>query len=193
MNSYESGYSDPAAPARTRIAIVGSTGSGKTTLAKALSESLGVSHVELDAFQHGPDWLQTPEKEFRKLVDWATLAGSWIADGNYHIARVIVWPRATMLVWLDYGFPLIFLRLFKRTMLRGILGTELWNGNREKLWRHFFTKESLFLWLFQEYSRRRREITEATALPEYGHLQVLKFRSPAESEKWLHEVITRSL
>ena len=193
MNSSESGDSGPAAPARTRIAIVGSTGSGKTTLAKAFSESLGVSHVELDAFQHGPDWLQTPEKEFRKLADRATLAGSGIADGNYHIARDIAWPRATMLVWLDYGFALIFLRLFKRTMLRGILGTELWNGNREKLWMYFFTKESLFLWLFQTYSRRRREIAEATALAEYGHLQVLKFRSPAESEKWLLEIITRRL
>jgi len=32
--------------------------------------------VELDAFQHGPDWLQAPEEEFRKLADAATLAGS---------------------------------------------------------------------------------------------------------------------
>ena len=193
MNSSESGDSDPAAPSHIRIAIVGSTSSGKTTLAKALAGKLGVPHVELDAFYHGPNWLQTPEDEFRKLTDAATLEGSWISDGNYHLARDIVWPRATMLVWLDYSFPLVFLRLFKRTMLRGILGTELWNGNRETLWRHFFTKESLFLWLFQTYWRRRREITEATALPEYGHLQVLKFRSPAAAERWLRKVIIQRL
>lgn len=152
-------------PAQIRIAIVGSTGSGKTTLANALAESLGVQHIELDAFYHGPDWLQTPQEEFRKLVDAATLEGSWIVDGNYHIARDIIWRMATMLVWLDYSFPLVFLR-------------------------HFFTKDSLFLWLFQAYRRRRREITEATALPEYEHLQVLKFRSLAGAKKWLREVIT---
>ena len=138
MNSFDFSDAGPAAPAHIRIAIVGTTGSGKTTLAKALAENLGVPHVELDAFYHGPNWLQSPKDEFRKLADAATLEGSWISDGNYHLARDIVWPSATTLVRLDYSFPIVFLRLFKRTMLRGILGTELWNGNREGLRRHSY-------------------------------------------------------
>lgn len=172
-----------------RVVVVGSSGSGKTTLAKALAHGIGVPHVELDAFFHGPDWVQTPEHAFRKLADGATSSEAWVVDGNYHIARDIVWSKATTLVWLDYSFPLVFGRLFKRTMLRGIRKEELWNGNHEKLWWHFFSKKSMLLWLFQTYWRRRREFAEATGLPEYAHLKVLRFRSPADADGWLQEVL----
>jgi adenylate kinase family enzyme len=40
----------------TRLVVVGTSGSGKTTMAAHLARALGVVHVELDALQHGPDW-----------------------------------------------------------------------------------------------------------------------------------------
>ena len=39
-----------------RIAVIGVTGSGKTTLAQNLAELLGLVHIELDAIHWGPNW-----------------------------------------------------------------------------------------------------------------------------------------
>lgn len=162
-------------------------------MGKALGEGLGVPHFELDSFFHGPNWQQTPDDVFRGLIQNATNVDVWVADGNYSQARDILWARATTLVWLDYPFPLVFWRLFRRTMRRGILRQELWNGNRENLWWHFFSKESLFLFLFQTYRPRRRQFAEYIALPDYAHLNVHIFRSPAETDRWLQEVIAGRL
>jgi adenylate kinase family enzyme len=65
-----------------RIAVVGTTGSGKTTLARQLSERLGIPHVELDAIRYGPNWKETPDEIFRECVSQALSGRSWVADGN---------------------------------------------------------------------------------------------------------------
>ena len=69
-------------------------------------------------------------------------------------------------------------RVFRRTMLRAILRRKLWNGNREKLWWHLFTKESLSLWVIQTHWKRQKSIPIAYLQPEYAHLRVYRFKSP---------------
>ena len=39
-----------------RISVVGSSGSGKTTVARRIAEALDAPHVELDELHWGPDW-----------------------------------------------------------------------------------------------------------------------------------------
>ena len=171
-----------------RIAVVGTSGSGKTTLAAALADRFGTPHVELDAYRHGPNWVPTPDDAFRRNVCDRLSGERWVADGNYHWVRDVVWGRATALVWLDYPFPVVFWRLFRRTMVRSITGAELWNGNREVLWRHFLTRDSLFLWAFQTHWSRRKAFSKLLAAPEYRHLAVLRFRSPKATDAWLNTI-----
>ena len=171
----------PTRNALIRAVVVGTSGAGKTTFARALAERLGVPHIELDAYRHGPDWTETPDGVFRRRVADATSAAGWVADGNYSLARDIVWPRAAAVVWLDYPFPLVFWRLFRRTIRRGVRRTELWNGNREPLWRHFLTKDSLFLWALRTHRRRKRGLLAAFGLPEHRHLTVFRLRTPAQA------------
>jgi hypothetical protein len=106
--------SSPHSALGPRIAIVGSTGSGKTTLAQQLAQALHLPHVELDALYWGPGWTETPRDEFRQRVRSALDGSSWVTDGNYGKARDIIWERATDLIWLDYSLPLIWSRLFRR-------------------------------------------------------------------------------
>ncbi len=168
--------------------MIGTTGSGKTTLARELSDALRAPHVELDAYRHGPNWTETPDDEFIRLIDDALRGDRWIADGNYSVTRNTVWPRATAIVWLDLPFGLVFWRLALRTFRRGITRETLWNGNKENLLSHLFTRNSLFLWAVQSHWRRRRTLPLELAKPEYAHLRVVRLRSPRAAARWVASV-----
>ena len=169
-----------------RVTITGSTGAGKSTLAAEVARRLGAPHVELDALYWDPGWTAVPWERVRARADVALpVDGRWVADGNYSRVRDISWGRADTLVWLDYSLPLVFWQLARRTVRRGLTHAELFNGNRETLWKHLFTRESLFLWLLRSYRRHWRENAEALAQPEYAHLTVKRFRWPSETRRWL--------
>ncbi|HBY99094.1 MAG: hypothetical protein M5U01_42110 [Ardenticatenaceae bacterium] len=171
-------------PAR-RIVVIGTTGSGKTTLARQLARRLGLPHVELDALNWGPNWSAAPVDVLRERTAQALSGDAWVIDGNYSRVRDIVWGRADTVVWLDYPLPVIMARLVRRTLRRITTREELWGGNRES-WRvQLLSRDSLFLWALQTYRRRRREYPELLARPEYAHLQIVRLRSPREAEAWL--------
>jgi hypothetical protein len=98
--------------------------------------------------------------------------------------RDLIWPRADTLIWLDYAFPLVFYRLVKRTISRMISGELACNGNRETL-SAAFGKDSIILWLFKSYWRRKRDMPILLQKPEHAHLCVHHFRSPGEANRWL--------
>ena len=172
-----------------RIVIVGSTGAGKTTLAKTLADHFGYPHVELDALHWDPGWQSAPREVFCARVAATLLTERWIVDGNYAKARDLVWGRADTLIWLDYSLGVILPRLIRRTLRRGLTGEELWNGNRERL-TGLFTRDSLLLWALKTYRRHRREFSAALATPTFGHLAVTRLRSPAETDRWLAARLT---
>jgi len=171
-----------------RINVVGTSGSGKTTMARNLAARLGVPHVELDELHWGPNWTEEPDELFRERVGRLLVGEGWATDGNYHAVRDIVWSRADTIVWLDYSLPMILWRLTRRTVRRAVLNEEIWHGNKESLRTHLFTKDSLYLWVFQSYKKRRREYPELLALPEYAHLKKIRLRSAVEAHRWLASV-----
>ena len=179
---------DPSGESLRRVVVIGTSGAGKTTLAGQLAHILDAPHIELDAYRHGPNWTETPDDIFRQRIADALTGDDWVVDGNYSVARDIVWARATAIVWLDYPFPLVFWRLFHRTMSRYFRQTELWNGNRENLRGVLFEKDSLFVWAFKMHWRRRKSLPVAFALPEYAHLDVTRFRAPRAAKRWLESL-----
>lgn len=171
-----------------RVIVIGTTGSGKTTLAHALAARLGVPHAEQDAWNHLPGWQEAPLAQFRAQVAAFTAQPAWVMDGNYSKARDIGWTRADTLVWLDYPAPVVFTRLLRRTLRRGLTGEELWNGNRERLG-FSLTRGGILAWFFRTHWRRRRETPGQLA--SFPHLEVVRLRTPAEAERWLAGVAPR--
>ena len=173
----------PDASRPRRIVVTGTTGSGKTTLAKQIAAKLGVPHAEQDAWNHLPGWKVAPVEQFRAAVDTFTAQATWVMDGNYTKANDIGWARADTLIWLDYPGQLVFWRLLTRTLRRGLSREELWNGNREQLGLNLLSNDGILAWFFRTHWRHRRQ--KAGRLAAYTHLQVLRFGTPGEAERWL--------
>jgi adenylate kinase family enzyme len=185
-------FCQPAGDGDLRIVIIGSSGSGKTTLAKALGGALGLPFVELDAIQWQPDWqplVETDREEFIRRVDAATAGESWVVDGNYGAARHLTWGRATHLVWLDYERPVIMWRVIRRSLVRSVLQTELWAGNREQ-WRNMLRADHPIWWAWKHWRRHRVEYAERLTRPEFSHLEVLRVRRPREAEVVIRHLST---
>jgi adenylate kinase family enzyme len=172
-----------------RIAVVGTTGSGKTTMARQLSLRLDIPHVEMDAIYWQPNWTETPTDLFREMLAEALSAGSWVTDGNYGKVRDIVLGRAETLIWLDYPLSLILRRLTARTTRRVAGRLELWNGNRERL-RDVFGRENILLWAVRTHRRRRTEYEALLRERPYPRLQIIRLRSPTEARRWLASLAT---
>jgi adenylate kinase family enzyme len=171
-----------------RIVVVGSTGSGKTTLARDLAQRLGISHVELDALNWGPNWTPVDPEVFRERARELAARDAWVTDGNYYTQLgAILWARADTVIWLDYPLHVIFWRLLRRTTRRVLTQEELWSGNRERL-SHQFSRDSLFLWAFQSVPMHRERYPQEMTAPENAHLTFHRFRSPRETARWLATV-----
>lgn len=176
-----------------RIAVVGVTGSGKSTTAARLSEILAIPWVELDSLHWLPGWQPLEREPFRRRAEQALSGPAWVTDGNYGKARDIIWGRATTIVWLDYSLPVIMMQLFRRTLKRIVSREELWNGNRETWRGTFLSRDSLFLWALQTYPRHKQEYPRLLALPDYSHLQLIHLHSRAETARWLEWLARRCM
>ena len=170
-----------------KIAVIGTSGSGKTTVARELARRLGVPHVELDALYHGPGWSETPPEEFRRRVAAATEADGWVVDGNYDSKLgELVLERADTVVWLDLPLRVALARVTRRTVRRIRTGEELWSGNRESWRGGFLGWESMFVWTIRSHLRNRR--ARAERLAQHPSLRVVRLRSAREVERYLSEV-----
>ncbi|MGA7265320.1 MAG: adenylate kinase [Stellaceae bacterium] len=175
-----------------RIVVVGTSGAGKTTLARRIAALLELPHVELDAINWQPGWRDLTRhdpKEFVRRVDEAIKAEAWVVDGNYGLVRDRVWQRATHLVWLDYERPVIMARVISRTLFRAVLRIELWAGNRER-WRHVLRPSHPIRWAWSTWERRRRETAERLARKECAHLMVLRLHRPSEAQRAIDVLVS---
>jgi len=175
-----------------RIVIVGTTGSGKTTLAKRLSALLGFPHVELDALHWKPNWEESPLQDFGERVLAALASDAWIVDGNYSKVRHIVWPRADTIIWLDYSLLVIFRQLIPRTLRRITRREQLWAGNVETWHKALLSHDSILLWAVKSHRRQRVIFPRTLSKVEYAHLTIVRLQSPQELSRWLSHVSTTS-
>jgi adenylate kinase family enzyme len=102
-----------------RIVVVGTSGAGKTTMAKSIASALNLPCIELDRLNWASNWQdlsKTNPDELAQKVRGAISADAWVSDGNYAVVRDLIWRRATHLVWLDYSRAVIMYRVIKRSI-----------------------------------------------------------------------------
>lgn len=164
-----------------RFLIVGTSGAGKSTFAKALAEAAQCPWVELDALYWGPGWMPVPHESFENAVRQATVGDRWVVEGNYSAVRNVLWPRATHLVWLNHGRWTVFSRLLWRTVSRGATRTRLSHGNRESLRMAFFSRDSVLLWSLSTFRKNQIRFASLRRDARYAHLEWTEITRPSDA------------
>src|SRR3990172_11471846 len=167
-----------------RISVIGSSGSGKTTVARTLAERLAIPYLELDAVFHQPGWVARPDEEFRSIVSDFAEGDRWVIDGNYtsHGVAQVVWPRADTIVWLDPPRRVVMTRVVRRTLRRVINREELWNGNREPL-TNLYSRDpykNIVVWAWTRFAHVRHRYQSYLGSPQWAHARVVRLRSRGE-------------
>jgi len=168
-----------------RVAVVGTTGSGKSTLGVRLGALLAAPAVDLDDLVWRPGWRQVPPADLRGQVRAVVDGERWVIAGNYWGVQDLILARADAVVVLDYPLAVVFGRLWRRTFRRALRREECCNGNYERLAEHFFSRDSLLLWCLKTHLRCRRRYRALAAQPPSPELRVILLATPWQTERWL--------
>jgi adenylate kinase family enzyme len=87
-----------------RILIFGNSGSGKSTMARSLSNELGIAHLDLDQLAWSSPGVRRPLADSALVIeDFLTREAEWIAEGCYGDLIDLLLPHATELRFLNPG------------------------------------------------------------------------------------------
>lgn len=167
-----------------RILVVGSTGAGKSTLARAVGRRLDVPYHEMDALYYtGPGW--AVNGKLVGEVSALTAGPRWIIDsiGSAEV-RDLLWERADTVLWLDYSRRVVMPRVLRRSLRRTLTREPVFGGNRETL-AGWFSHEHPAWWAWAQHAGRRQEIERRTGDPRFSPLRTHRFTRPARAAEWL--------
>jgi adenylate kinase family enzyme len=172
-----------------RIAVVGTSGSGKTYVAEALARILDIPYVCNDAIIWRAGWQPTPKDEVLVEVDQATRRGTWTFDGNLDPSPEdqLVLERCDTFVWLDLPRWEVFSSIIRRTVGRAISREPLWHGNRES-WRTMFSRDSIIWWSVKTFSLRRPQYQALFSDDRFAGKVRIRLASRHEVRRWLAAV-----
>lgn len=160
-----------------RVAVVGSGGAGKSTLARDLGQRLGLPVVHLDRHYWKPGWVETPRDEWRALQEELLAGERWIADGNYGATFDIRFARADTVVVLALRRMRCTARALRRTLQHRGHDVQA-AGCPERVDITFLR----WVWRYPVESRPRLD----AALQEHrGRLRVVELTSQTQVRKFL--------
>lgn len=172
-----------------KIIVIGTTGSGKSTVARKLSQKLNLPYIQLDFLFWKPKWEESTDEEFFSKIEKTIDKPQWVLDGNYGRTNHLTWKEADTVIWIDLPFWLTFYQNFKRALTRAITRKELWEGtgNKESFLR-IFSKDSILIWLFKTYSSNVSRYQARMIDPAYKHITFHRLRSKKEIADFLKKI-----
>jgi len=99
-----------------KIMIIGSPGTGKSTLGKQLKNILAIDLYHLDQLLWKPNWEMSSIEEQQNIQLSLVEKESWIIDGNYARTLDIRLNQADTIIYLKRSRFVCFFHVFKRIL-----------------------------------------------------------------------------
>lgn len=165
-----------------RIAIIGSGGAGKSTLARQLGEILGLEVYHLDALHWKPGWVETPKEQWRGVVEELVQRESWIIDGNYGATVEQRLAAADAVIFLDFPRTICLWRAIKRVIqYYGKTRPDMGPGCPERVMDIEFAR---WIWHYPKKSKP----SVLRKIEQHCHGTLVTLRNPREVKRFLAEV-----
>ena len=172
-----------------KINVIGTTASGKSTFSKKLSARLNIPYISMDKLFWKSNWTESTNEELFQKLEEALNQDTWVLDGNFSRTNDIKWKDVDTIIWIDFSFLRTLYQSISRALSRIICQKELWEGtgNKETLSR-LFSKDSIVLWLFKQYGKKKRTYSKLITEDKYNHINFVRLQSPKECEKYLKQL-----
>lgn len=146
-----------------RIAIIGCSGGGKSTLARALGERLGLPVVHMDSLFWKPGWAESDREEFRARIEAAAQADAWVMEGGFITHAAARFRRADTIVWIEQPRWLCLARALLRMLGNfGRSRADLAPGCPERFDLAFYR----YIWNWDRLTRPRTDRAIAEQAPQ---------------------------
>jgi len=153
-----------------KVAVIGSSGAGKSQLSRAMGGILGLEIIHLDREYWLPEWTEPPKNEWQAKVEELVKRECWIMDGNFGGTMEIRIAAADTLIFLDLPRTICCWRILKRWLTyHRDTRPDMAEGCDEK----FDLKFLQWVWDFPKRSRPRvlQRIAAAENQPRVIHLR----------------------
>jgi adenylate kinase family enzyme len=165
-----------------KVVLIGSGGSGKSTVARRLGKKLNINVYHLDVLFWKPNWVGVPKEEQRTVQSDLVKGEEWIIDGNYGGTMEIRLNAADTIIFLDIHRAICIYRALKRMIqYRNKTRPDMGEGCEERFDFQFFK------WIWEYPKTKRPEILKK--LEQLSNdKQVIILKSPKEVHQFLKKV-----
>lgn len=165
-----------------RVAIIGSSGTGKSTLARRLHEETGLPLIYLDREFWRAGWVfENSESNINRVIDRFNGEDEWIVDGNYSSTMEARLARTDTVFFFDYPTYVCLWRVFWRAAKnRGQDRPDCADGCPERFNWDFF--------VFVRNFRRKNRPKLVEILSRFAHLKIYHFTSPRDFNRQMQRL-----
>ena len=157
-----------------RIIIIGSSGGGKSTLARQLGDITGLPVIHLDKEHWNPGWVETPKDIWQEKVKELLKGEQWIIDGNYGGTMKIRAEAADTIIYLDFNRFICLYRVIKRRLQNhGRTRPDMCEGCKEKI-------DFEFLKWVWTYPKKKPKVEKLLAILEGKNIIVLRSKKEVD-------------
>lgn len=168
-----------------RIAILGSPGSGKSTVSRQLGAITGIPVVHLDKLYWKPGWVEPARHQWATLQEELVQRDAWIIDGNYGGTAHIRIQSADTIIFLDPPRWVCLYRAIKRALqYRGKTRSDMGQDCPEKVDGEFLR----YIWRFR--SQQRPQLLKRLEAVQHEKMVVV-LRTGRDVRQYLAELSVR--